>query len=396
MDVERRIRKARIQLMRKSPFFGNLALHLELKKADYVQTSAVDEKNHLLYCEEFIKKIKFSELIGLCAHEVMHLALNVFGRRKGRDPMLWNQAHDHCINILIRDSGLELPPGGLQDERFRDMAAERVYDVLKEEQKDQEDKRIISQYTKGNSNEEEDGKQIDGNNQGDGYGTGGGCCDHSQQSSQTKSQQEKQQGQWERKMIQAANSAEKRGNLPAGIKRLIDELVHPQLPWKEILKSFVRDILLSRDFSYRRPSRSSVATGIYMPCMIPDSGVPAVAFDTSGSISPDFIKTGLSEIQEVLEECRSIIRFLSTDADVHSDIESDDIWEIAENMIGGGGTDFNPIFEKLEEDPPGGLIFFTDMWACFPEEPPNYPVMWITPENHGDAPWGQLIELKDV
>ncbi|HKZ43337.1 MAG TPA: hypothetical protein VJ044_20430, partial [Candidatus Hodarchaeales archaeon] len=85
MNAELKLRKARIQLIKRQPFFGTLALHLELVKTNSIPSTAVDGKNNLLYNEDFINKIQLEPCIGVVAHEVMHLALDVFGRRKGRD-----------------------------------------------------------------------------------------------------------------------------------------------------------------------------------------------------------------------------------------------------------------------------------------------------------------------
>jgi predicted metal-dependent peptidase len=68
---------------------------------------------------------------------------------------------------------------------------------------------------------------------------------------------------------------------------------------------------------------------------------------------------------------------------------------------GGGGTDFRPVFEKVAEEglEPACLIFMTDCMGTFPEEPPPYPVLWLStirPEELSEGytpPFGELLYL---
>jgi len=67
---------------------------------------------------------------------------------------------------------------------------------------------------------------------------------------------------------------------------------------------------------------------------------------------------------------------------------------------GGGGTNFQPPFEWVEEQgiEPVCFIYLTDM-ECnrFPEEYPEYPVMWVAtqepPSYYGTPPFGEVIEM---
>lgn len=46
----------------------------------------------------------------------------------------------------------------------------------------------------------------------------------------------------------------------------------------------------------------------------------------------------------------------------------------------------------------GSLFLFiglTDLYSDFPETPPPYPVIWLTPASHRDAPWGGVIRVLD-
>ena len=52
---------ARITLMMKQPFLGNLASRLILKSTDEISTAATDGRS-LLFCPKFVNKLKKKEL----------------------------------------------------------------------------------------------------------------------------------------------------------------------------------------------------------------------------------------------------------------------------------------------------------------------------------------------
>jgi len=63
--------------------------------------------------------------------------------------------------------------------------------------------------------------------------------------------------------------------------------------------------------------------------------------------------------------------------------------------FGYGGTDFRPVFKYIsEQEEPTCLVFFTDMQGHFPEQAPDYPVLWI---NTGTAdikpPFGEYYKI---
>ena len=91
----------------------------------------------LFYNPAFVETLNAAELAGVLAHEVMHPALQHHTRRGDRDRNRWNMACDYAINPLLLDAGLTLPKDVLIDHRFRGMSAERIYNLI-EEQQDQD------------------------------------------------------------------------------------------------------------------------------------------------------------------------------------------------------------------------------------------------------------------
>jgi hypothetical protein len=129
-----RIQKARTTLLLDHPFFGTLLFRLGGKASRSVATMATDGVS-LFYNPEFVDSLNAAELAGVLAHEVMHPALQHHTRRGDRDQARWNMACDYAINPMLFDAGLTLPKDVLLDERFRGMSAERIYNLIEEDEK---------------------------------------------------------------------------------------------------------------------------------------------------------------------------------------------------------------------------------------------------------------------
>ncbi len=105
------VTRARTVLLVSQPFYGTLALQLELVEVtdkSFVNTMAVDGR-HLFYNPEFVLSLTEDELVGVNAHEVAHCAFQHMTRRGHRDPRLWNVAGDYAINADLLDAGFVLP-----------------------------------------------------------------------------------------------------------------------------------------------------------------------------------------------------------------------------------------------------------------------------------------------
>jgi predicted metal-dependent peptidase len=131
-----RIQRARTTLLLDHPFFGTLLFRLGGKASRSVATMATDGIS-LFYNPEFVETLNAAELAGVLAHEVMHPALQHHTRRGDRSPVRWNIACDYAINPILFDAGLTLPKDVLIDNRFRGMSAERIYNLIEEDEKEE-------------------------------------------------------------------------------------------------------------------------------------------------------------------------------------------------------------------------------------------------------------------
>jgi len=125
---------ARVSLLIKEPFFGVLAMNLDLvevdsKTAEKMTTAAVDGRR-IWYNPAFIKTLTPDELKFLVAHEVLHCVYSHLGRRFDRDPKIYNMAADFVINAILKEAGFSLPKICLYKEEYLNWITEDVYDDL--------------------------------------------------------------------------------------------------------------------------------------------------------------------------------------------------------------------------------------------------------------------------
>jgi predicted metal-dependent peptidase len=390
--LDRKVREklvtARVGLLLKASFFGNLATRLKLVNADEWCGTAATDGRHFYYNTRFIELLKPKEIEFLFGHEVLHCVYDHFGRRGDRDPQIWNIANDFCVNADLKEHHVgefitSVPC--LYDPKYKGLSSEEIYeDLMKNAQKismqDLIDK-LIDEHLDGEGNSDGNGDSKDGKGR------------------PKLSEEEKRQIRDEIKeaMLSAAATADGAGNIPAGVKRLIQELTEPKLNWRELLRMQLESTIKS-DYTWMRASRRGWHMDAIMPGMKQDPMIDiAVAIDASGSIGESMLKDFLSEIQGIMDSFPAYrIHVLTFDTDVYNpaQYDSDNLDTICDYEIsGGGGTDFTCIFDylKREEIEPKRLVVFTDGYPFGSWGDENYTdTVWIL---HGTTtivpPWGQ-------
>jgi len=194
------------------------------------------------------------------------------------------------------------------------------------------------------------------------------------------------------------------GTMPAGLKRFIDEILDPQVDWRQEMRDYFVTTVGKDERTWKRPNRRKlVFPGIYMPRKIGLRCGPVVqAFDTSGSMSNHEIAAVLAEDAAILSDVRpQSCHVIWCDAKVD---RVDEVEEAAELITlvraeasGGGGTLFSPVFDWVNEnldEPPCVLIYGTDgMPSEWPDESiADYPVIWLMTTDRV-APWGRTIRI---
>lgn len=206
-----------------------------------------------------------------------------------------------------------------------------------------------------------------------------------------------------------------RGTVPAGLARWADEVLQPpRVDWRTKLAQVARTAVAFRpgavDFRYHRPSRRQGAIGLgigkpVLPAMIQPTPRVAVAVDTSGSMSKSDLQVAVEESAGILGALGADVDFIACDAAVGKVKRVRTPRELAESLVGGGGTDFAPVFAEVEKlrPRPEVLVYVTDGCGPAPAKPPvGLRTIWVlvgqyrqTPHFPGE-PWGEMIELDDL
>jgi predicted metal-dependent peptidase len=392
-----RIQKARTTLLLDHPFFGTLLFRLGARARNSIATMATDGVS-LFFNPDFVETLNAAELAGVLAHEVMHPALQHHTRRGDRNPKRWNMACDYAINPMLVDAGLILPKDVLLDHRFRGMSAERIYNLLEEqENQDTSNEKTQDRPAEGGGdascNEGEEGDTPSSLQTPGGIGQ---VLDAPEPIDGEDASVADQSREWQIAVEQAENVAKLAGKLPAGVERSLEAAQTAGVDWRELLRRAWSETIPS-DYSWTHPNRRHIWAGLYLPGVTSEGvGEIAIAVDCSGSVNARQLGLFEAEIRSILGgQQPRLVHVLYFDAEVHK-VETYQAGQpITLAPVGGGGTDFRPCFRWLEEQgiTPQTLIFLTDLCGTFPGDAPPYPVLWASSEVR-PVPFGEVIPME--
>jgi predicted metal-dependent peptidase len=360
-DIREKLITARVGLLLRASFFGNLATRLKLVNADeWCPTAATDGRN-FYYNSRFVDMLKPKEVEFLFGHEVLHCVYDHFGRRGDRDPQLFNIANDYCVNADLKKHRVgefitTVPC--LYDSKYQDMSSEEIYDILYENAEKIDIGSLID-------------KLLDDHLDGEGTGEGGDRDGDGKEKGKGRpklSAEERQKIKDEIKeaVLAAAAASDGAGNLPAGVKRIIEDMTAPKMNWRELLRMQLESTIKS-DYTWMRSSRKGWHMDAVMPGMKLDPMIDiAVSIDASGSMGDQMLRDFLAEVAGIMEQFPNYrIHVLSFDTQVYNprQFDSENLDDITGYEIqGGGGTDFDSVFEYFKENEiePKRHIMFTD------------------------------------
>ena len=361
-EIREKLITARVGLLLRASFFGNLATRLKLVNADEWCTTAATDGRNFYYNSRFIDMLKPKEVEFLFGHEVLHCVYDHFGRRGDRDPQLFNIANDYCVNADLKKHRVgefitTVPC--LFDAKYDGMSSEEVYDILYENAEKIDigsliDK-LLDEHLDGEGDDSE-GEGEDGDKSGSGKGR------------PKLSAEERQQIKDEIKeaVLAAAAASDGAGNLPAGVRRIIEDMTAPKMNWRELLRMQLESTIKS-DYTWMRNSRKGWHMDAIMPGMKLDPMIDiAVSIDASGSMGDKMLKDFLAEVAGIMEQFPAYrIHVLSFDTQVYNpqQFDSENLDDITGyEIMGGGGTDFDCVFNYFKENEiePKRHIMFTD------------------------------------
>jgi len=390
-EVREKLITARVGLLLRASFFGNLATRLKLVNADEWCSTAATDGRHFYYNSRFIDMLRPKEIEFLFGHEVLHCVYDHFGRRGDRDPMLFNVANDYAVNADLKKHRVgefitSVPC--LYDSKYEGMSSEEIYDDLYENAEKINLSDLIDKLLDDHLDGEGDSDSDDDGDEKDGRG---------KKPKMSAEERQKIRDEIKEAVLSAAAASDGAGNLPAGVKRLIQDMTAPKMNWRELLRMQLESTIKS-DFTWMRASRRGWHMDAVMPGMKNDELIDiAIGIDASGSIDERMLKDFLSETQGIMDQFQSYkIHIFTFDTRVYNPAQynSDNLDGICDYEVkGGGGTDFDAIFDYLKEEQiePKRLVVFTDGYPFGSWGDENYAdTVWII---HGNTtvvpPWGQ-------
>lgn len=207
--------------------------------------------------------------------------------------------------------------------------------------------------------------------------------------------------EWKTAIAGALATGKAQGKMPAGLKRLLEDMLEPTVDWTDAVIGYYNHKPGSGGYDWRKPDRRLITRGIITPARSGHGiGNLVIGLDTSGSIGQPELTTFFGNMAGILDDLNPRRLFLMwCDSYVHRVDEVEDLMDLIDIRMnkgapGGGGTSFVPVFDKIEEMDieVDSLIYLTDGAGRFPDEAPEYPVLW------GDIagttyPFGDVIHV---
>lgn len=416
-QLETKLAAARTRLILEKPFLGALVMHLPLKASNpkWCETTATDAKA-FYYNPSYIARLTLEQTQFALAHEAMHCALSHFNRRGHRLKHRWDVACDYAVNMILDEERMQPPDEALMNAAYRGLTAEEIYPVLHEDPPEKtQDIHLFDSDSPPDGEEgeprEQDSSQSQGEQRKEDSGEGQGDQPEEPPDSGNEPEEpvetqeappppptntDKLDEQWKSRLAAAAQAARQAGKLSQSMMRLVDDLLAPQLSWRALLARYMMNAARD-DYSFQRTSRRE--GDALMPRLYSQSVKVVVAMDTSGSVAREELQEFLSEIDALKAQVRADVTLHACD----DKMDSGGPWRYAmweamtlpEELSGGGGTDFRPVFEWVEQDrlSPDLLVYFTDAQGSFPEREPPYPVIWLV-KGKSRVPFGERIQLN--
>ena len=420
--IEEKLMAARTKLILDKPFLGALVLRLPLHAADpaWCATTGTDAKK-FYYNPEFIAALKPTETQFILAHEALHCALSHFSRRQHRIKHRWDLACDYAINPILVAEGLTPPAGSPLLREYEGMSAEEIYPCIDDndmsESLDQHLYDKEDQFSEGGQNTSEnplDDSRGKGepppqqeSNPSPKSDEGGGNASKQEFDKNAggappppplnQKEAEELTIQWQQRLAGAAQMAEQSGKMSGILKRLVEDMLQPQLPWRSLLARYMNAVARD-DYSYTRPSSRRGDPAIY-PSLKSSQINAVIALDVSGSVGRKEMQEFISEINAIKGQVRAKITLLPCDSELTEGapfiFEPWEEVQLPETLKGGGSTSFCPPFNwaARQDQAPDILIYFTDGHGDFPKTEASFPTIWLI-KGRQPVPWGQRVALN--
>ena len=267
-----------------------------------------------------------------------------------RDSQLWNIANDYVVNndLIEASIGQRIDLVDiLYDFKYRGMFSEEIYEELVQEAEENGNVRYLETFDThlGEYGSPQEGDGEDG------------------PVKMTDEEKEQVRQDMQGAVEQAARQA---GKMGGALGRMIDQILNPKLNWRELLAQQIQSVFKS-DYTFNRCSRKGQDSGIWLPAMDFDETIDiTIAFDMSGSIGQQPANEMISETIAIMGQYTNFkVTVMCFDTSVYnvqtfSEHDMDNFLEY--EVVGGGGTDFDCVFNYMKDEgiEPKKLVMFTD------------------------------------
>jgi len=428
----KRLLVARMRLLGNHGFFGLLLMHMRYAIDEETPTAYTDGKR-IVFGVEFLQRLSESELDFVLMHEVMHVVLQHCIRGRQYEAERYNIACDIVVNsnillennmdmssITLREYGISMhqAPDGKEGYTY---TAEEVYAMVPPPKgKPRLLPGSLSEHSGGSEEDEDDTGKDDKETDGAYWQQGRAARHHAKRKNGTggwddhghwneTEEDDTLRDVWVERVEEAAEAirvrdpSNSRGLLPMFAERLLEDLHRAQTDWRTVLSEFVQEEI--HDYSFSPPDRRFDDSPFYLPDYNEKRDVVLdILFmvDTSGSMSDELVAAAYSEIKGAIDQFGGALQgWLGFfDAAIIEPVRFEDEETFRHiRAAGGGGTDFQIIFEyvaaHMQDALPACIVILTDGYAPFPKEhlAMGIPVLWLLNNEVVQPPWGRVARI---
>lgn len=409
----KRLLLSRMRILYNHGFYGLLLMHMIYAVSEEIETACTDGVR-ITFGIDFLDSLSDSELDFVMMHEILHVVLQHCFRGDVEDPEAYNIAADIVVNSnIMLENGMKassitlskygiamhVAPDGKEGHEY---TAEQVYAMLPK-----------NLNKKGNNKK--------GNNKSPGSAVGRAKKEISKEQHQPVrvwddhsrwgkyEEDDTLRDVWVKRFEDAAEAikirdpSNARGLLPAFAERILKELKKTQTDWRTILNDFIQEEVV--DYSFAPPDRRFDDSPFFLPDFNgKEDRVEDILFmiDTSGSMSDDMIAAVYSEVKGAIDQFNGKLKgwlgFFDAAIIKPQPFSDENEFKIIK-PAGGGGTDFQIIFEyvfhHMSDKLPASIIILSDGYAPFPLEKlaGGIPVLWLLNNEEVNPPWGKVARI---
>lgn len=419
----KRLLLSRMRILYNHGFYGLLLMHMIYAVSEEIETACTDGVR-ITFGIDFLDSLSDSELDFVMMHEILHVVLQHCFRGDVEDPEAYNIAADIVVNSnIMLENGMKassitlskygiamhVAPDGKEGHEY---TAEQVYAMLPKN---------LNKKGNNKSPGSADGRAKKGNNKSPGSAVGRAKKEISKEQHQPVrvwddhsqwgkyEEDDTPRDVWVKRFEDAAEAikirdpSNARGLLPAFAERILKELKKSQTDWRTILNDFIQEEVV--DYSFAPPDRRFDDSPFFLPDFNgKEDRVEDILFmiDTSGSISDDMIAAAYSEVKGAIDQFNGKLKgwlgFFDAAIIKPQPFSDENEFKIIK-PAGGGGTDFQIIFEyvfhHMSDKLPASIIILSDGYAPFPLEKlaGGIPVLWLLNNEEVNPPWGKVARI---